>query len=54
MTNLQKIIVGAGLFAVWIGFAINGDTPVQPIIDSVKLALGALGIYHMSLTNPKE
>lgn len=54
MSNWQKIIVGTALFAVWIGFAIHGDTPVQPIIESVKAALMALGVYHVTLTNPKE
>lgn len=49
MTVWQKILVGTALFAVWIGFAIHGDTPVQPIIDSVKQALIGLGIIHVAI-----
>lgn len=54
MTALQKILCTVLLFAVWIGFVATGQAPVAPLIDSVRDALLALGVFTASLANPKE
>lgn len=54
MTVNQKILCAVLLFAVWVGFVATGQAPVAPLLDSVRDALLALGIFTASLANPKE
>ena len=54
MNTKQKILIGFLVMLVWLVLAWVGKTPVQPFVDSLKELLTVLGVYHITLTNPKE
>lgn len=53
MTTWQKILVGLIMFGTWVGFAAAGMTPVEPLIDTIKLVGYSLGLVGIALVNPK-
>jgi len=54
MTANRKILCAVLLFSVWTGFVAAGLSPVEPLLQSVRDALLAIGVFTASLTNPKE
>ena len=54
MTPLQKIIVAGLLFALWGGFVLMGQSPASDYVSTIKDALIALGVFHMSNQNPPD
>jgi hypothetical protein len=57
-TNLIKLIAATLLFAAWAAAicakAHWPDIDVAEFITSIRDALVALGIFHLTLTNPKQ
>lgn len=52
MSVTQKVFCACALFIVWGGFVGFGLTPVEPFVDTIKQALLALGVFHMTQATP--
>lgn len=54
MKPWQQILVGFALLGTWATFAFMGKTPVEPLIDYIKLAGVTLGFVKVALINPTK
>ncbi|MDE2097805.1 MAG: hypothetical protein KGL39_11200 [Patescibacteria group bacterium] len=50
----QKFIAAAILFAAWGALVVFNKAPVSDFVTGIRDALVALGVFHVTLTNPKE
>ena len=50
----QKFIAAAVLFAAWFALVVFFKAPMSDFITAIRDALIALGVFHVTLTNPKE
>lgn len=48
----KHIIVGLALLGTWAAFAYLNMTPVEPLIDYIKLVAIGLGFVKVALINP--
>ena len=51
--NFQKLLAAALLLAAWGALVVTNFTPAAPFVDALKDALIALGIYHVTLKDPR-
>lgn len=54
MTAIQKLIAAGALFLAWGALVVAGLTPAPEFVTGLRDALIALGVFHATLTNPKE
>ena len=53
MSSSQKFTAAVLLFVLWGVFVYLGKAPVDQFIGTIRDALVALGIFHVTLVNPK-
>ncbi|WP_321913605.1 hypothetical protein [Paraburkholderia sp. J11-2] len=46
--TVQKMLVGAVLFAAWSYLVFTGRVPATDYVENLKIGLTALGLYHVS------
>ena len=54
MIPWQKIIFVAALFFYWSALVLWAGAPVEQLIQVIREALVALGVFHATIFNPKE
>ena len=48
----RKMIFAGALFAVWLGLVLGNRADPLGLVDAIKGALGALGVYVVTLKKP--
>ena len=51
--NTLKFIAAAGILAIWGGLVAAGLTPVSDYVNSLRDILVGLGVFHVTMINPK-
>lgn len=46
--TMQKMMVGAVLFAAWSYLVFTGKVAATDYVENIKMGLGALGMYHVA------
>lgn len=54
MNNTEKMLIGTALFLTWGILVANHMAPVPDFVDFIKATLAGIGLYHVTLKNPKE
>lgn len=52
--RIYKAVVAGLLFTAWGVLVFLGMAPVNDFVNALQMALVGLGVYHVTLTNPKE
>lgn len=53
MSTTHKIVCSALLIALWSAFVFLRQAPVDPLINTIRDVLVALGVFSATMTNPK-